>query len=272
MSRPRTIQFEISTFCNANCLFCPRASMTRPQGEMSDEIFYEIIKQGKEIGVRRFFPFLNGEPFTHLKIFEKLGFMEKEGVRTSLFTNAGVLTKEKIDKLVQYKNIEYINCSLNAATEETYDKVVRGPDFKKTKENINYLISKAPFRVRVTMAMVKENIYEKELFLKQWKNKGKLGEFLNWAGDRHDAFEKTGERVPCSQFLTKLSILWDGRVCLCCMDYDGRVILGDMKKESLAEIWNKAEILRKRHRALDFNMPLCRDCNVNTKKSEFVYK
>src|SRR3989338_6870154 len=112
MPRPKTIQFEGSTSCNANCVFCPRSAMARSQGTMSDEMFHKIIKEGKEMGARRFIPFLNGEPFANPKIFEWLDYMEKEGVSTCLFTNAELLDEEKTDKLVKYKNIEYINCSL----------------------------------------------------------------------------------------------------------------------------------------------------------------
>ncbi len=269
---PKTIQFEGSTFCNANCIFCPRMDMTRPKGTMSDELFHKVIKEGKEMGVHRFMPFLNGEPFIHPKIFEWLDYMKKEGVSVCLYTNAGLLTKEKVDKLVKYSNIEYINCSFNAATKETYDKIVRGPDFEKTKGNIEYLVSKAPFKVRVGMTVIEENVHEKELFRKQWGKRAKFGEFLNWAGYRHDLVEMTGERMPCAQFLTKLTILWDGKVCLCCMDYDGRVIFGDLNRESLREIWERMGAVRKKHKQLDFNLPLCEECNANTRKVKYVYK
>ena len=63
------IQFESSTACNAKCTFCPRYDMTRPKGEMSDELFYKIIKEGKEIKDSVFIPFLNGEPFVFPRIW-----------------------------------------------------------------------------------------------------------------------------------------------------------------------------------------------------------
>lgn len=245
--------------------------MTRPQGTMSDEIFRKIIKEGKEMGVRRFIPFLNGEPFASPKIFEWLDYMEREGVSTCLFTNAGLLTPEKTDRLARYRNIEYVNCSLNAATKEIYDRVTCGPDFEKTKSNIEYLIEKAPFKVKVGMTVVAENTHEKTLFKKLWGGRAKFGDFVNWAGRRHNSLEKSGEKIPCPQLLTKLNVLWDGRVCLCCFDFDGKVILGDLNKEGLREIWNRAEPVRKKHEQLDFNLPLCRDCNGNAHKSKLVY-
>jgi hypothetical protein len=175
--------------------------------------------------------------------------------------------------LAKYKNIEYINCSFNAATKETYDRVVRGPDFEKTKSNIEYLISKAPFiKIKVGMTVIKENAHEVELFKKMWGRRAKFGEFTNWGGARHDGMERTGEKVPCYHLLTKLNVLWDGRVCLCCFDYNGEVIFGDLNKESLREIREKMQVIIDKHQQLDFDMPLCKECNGNAHKTEFANK
>ena len=90
--RPYTIQFEGLSVCNASCNFCPVSTcMTRTRGEMSDELFHKIIKEGKQLGIRKYVPFLNGEPFLHKKIFVWLDYMEKEGVNFHLYTNGSLL-------------------------------------------------------------------------------------------------------------------------------------------------------------------------------------
>lgn len=63
------IQFESTTKRNAKCKFCPRYDMTRPQGEMSDELFHKIIEEGKKFRKAHFVPFLNGEPFVFSRIW-----------------------------------------------------------------------------------------------------------------------------------------------------------------------------------------------------------
>lgn len=272
MSRLIQIQFEGSTQCNANCVFCPRSDMTRPKGTMSDDLFHKIIREGKEMGVKSFIPFLNGEPFANPKIFDWLDFMEKEGVSTCIFTNAGLLDKEKIDRLVKYSNIDKVVCSFNGATEETYKKIMRGPDYKKTKENIEYLIDSAPFNVIVSMVVVNDDIHENKQFRKMWGRHATSVPFINWAGSKHDPTEKIGPQKACNQVLGQMNILWDGRVCLCCMDFDGKVILGDVNRQSLQEIWKNARSIREKHRQKNFNMPLCVDCNKNVQKIESVYK
>jgi MoaA/NifB/PqqE/SkfB family radical SAM enzyme len=67
--RPRNVQFEGLSRCNASCIFCPYSDMERQKGAMNEELFHKIIKEGKELRVKIFSPFLNGEPFLDPKIF-----------------------------------------------------------------------------------------------------------------------------------------------------------------------------------------------------------
>lgn len=255
------LEFESSTACNARCTFCPRYDMTRPMGEMSDELFHKIIKEGKEMGIRYYLPFLNGEPFVFPRIWQWLDYMEKEGVKVSLYTNAEFVD---VDRLVKYKNIRYVNCSLNATTAETHKKVMRGPDFKRCVKNTQDLIKKAPFKVKVSFVVTEDNAHELEEFNKIWKTNRAKQDFLNWTNDRHSPLERKGDKVPCYYVFNSINILWDGRVVACCMDYDGKMILGDLNKQSLKEIWDNAKWLRLQHSNLEFT-GICKNCNSNVK-------
>jgi MoaA/NifB/PqqE/SkfB family radical SAM enzyme len=273
--RPYTIQFEGLSVCNATCIFCPvTTDMTRGRGEMSDELFHKIIKEGKELRIKRFVPFLNGEPFLHSKIFEWLDYMEKEGVNFLIYTNAALLNTEKIDKLVTYKHLEFINISLSAATADTHKRVMRLNNFDEIVENIKYLSSKAKFKVYVSFNVLESNKHEIPLFKSMWKGivKARLNDFMNWGGYKHDPIEKSSKKGMFCQHLKNIYVLWDGRVCLCCFDFDGNVILGDLNKESIKEVWDRTKPIRDKQTLLNFDLPLCRDCNVNRLKEEYVFK
>lgn len=256
------INFESSTACNARCTFCPRYDMTRPMGQMSDELFHKIIRDGKDLKASIYYPFMNGEPFVFPKIWQWLDYMEKEGVMIALHTNAEYMD---VDRLIKYKNISYVYCSLSAATKETHEKVMRGPKYEVVKNNIDNLLKKARFRVRVSFVMTEDNIGDLELFQSQYKrNIRAVSYFANWTGARHSSFEKKGQRVPCRTIFIHMYILWDGRVVPCCMDYDGRQILGDANKQTLREIWNNALWLRNKHKRYEFDdIPICKNCNYN---------
>lgn len=253
------INIESSTSCNAKCTFCPRYEMTRPMGEMSDKLFHKIIKEGKEMGVRHFSPFMNGEPFVFSKIWQWLDYMEKEGVGVSLYTNAEFVD---VDRLVKYKNIRYVNCSVNAATKETYDKIMRGPDYKRVLKNVQELFKKAPFTVRASFIKNELNIHEIDDFRRMFK-RVKIEQFDDWTGDRHSKYERKGQKIPCYVLLKQMFILWDGRVVPCCMDYNAKMVLGDANKQHLKDIWDSNQWMHDKHLNLDFNIPICKSCNYN---------
>jgi radical SAM protein with 4Fe4S-binding SPASM domain len=261
MRYPTKINFESSTACNARCTFCPRYDMTRLMGSMSDTLFYKIIKDGKDMGVKQYSPFLMGEPFVFPKIWEWLDYMEKEEVEVSLYTN-GIYVD--IDKLNRYKNIRYLNFSINAATDETHTKVMRGPKFDVAKKKFEYALKTAKFPVRASFVVIEENVHEVETFKSMFKKTEVTG-FANWTGDRQSALARKGEKVPCWVLFHQMVVLWNGTVVPCCMDYDGKQVLGDANTQTLKEIWHNSSWMRTKHANYDFGTYVCRNCNYNVK-------
>ena len=71
-----------------------------------------------------------------------------------------------------------------------------------------------------------------------------------------------------------ISILWNGDVVACCMNYDGKYILGNVKEESLKDIWNneKMRLLRKSVTNKDLSKPEpCLNCE-RPYKSTLTFK
>jgi len=255
------IQIESSTRCNARCLFCPRYEISRPMGEMSDDLFHKIVQEGKELGITHFFPYLNGEPFLFQRIWEWLDYLEKEGCVVSLYTNAELMD---VDRLLKYKNIHFVNCSLNAATFETHKKIMRGPDFNKSKENAKKLIEKANFKVKVSMVVSEDNKHEVDAFKKEWGKYATISGMANWVGTRPVKQENTKIRRYCNRTIHGITVLWDGRVATCCLDSDPTVFYGNLNEISLKEVVENMKDIRAKHKAHDFSMEPCRLCNFNT--------
>jgi radical SAM protein with 4Fe4S-binding SPASM domain len=55
--------------------------------------------------------------------------------------------------------------------------------------------------------------------------------------------------VPCHLPFESIYFTYDGKVTLCCRDYDGDLIVGDIRNNSIPEIWNgkKSEAIRKQN-------------------------
>jgi len=63
-------------------------------------------------------------------------------------------------------------------------------------------------------------------------------------------------------FRENFGILADGRVTTCCVDYDGKNVVGDLRNNSLMEIIHSAEAERMRRSFLRFRppTPFCKEC------------
>jgi radical SAM protein with 4Fe4S-binding SPASM domain len=69
------------------------------------------------------------------------------------------------------------------------------------------------------------------------------------------------------------TVLWDGRVSLCCADYDGRNVLGDLRTSSIAEVWNNQTYRAVRRQHLESGGPeICRSCDLPKKDSPLWVK
>jgi hypothetical protein len=57
-------------------------------------------------------------------------------------------------------------------------------------------------------------------------------------------------------------------VSLCCADFDGREILGDLRTSTIAEVWNNDRYREVRRAQLDHGGPsICQSCDLPKKDS-----
>jgi len=62
----------------------------------------------------------------------------------------------------------------------------------------------------------------------------------------------------------------NGKAPLCCVDYDGKIILGDFNTQSLEEIWNNESFKKIRQLHLDFKadeISLCKKCRNSYRRN-----
>jgi len=234
--------------------------MTRKGGEMTDDLFHRIVDEAVAMGVTTITPFLNGEPFLFPRLFEWLDYLKERNIRFLLYTNASVLTKDKAEKMNDYPNIIELCFSMHGYDKKSYESQMI-LNYENSVRNIEYFISIAKIPYKVHMIASEINIPGADQFKAKWGDKAQIFKYANWAGKRPASM--AGEQHPCPRILTEMTIYWDGRVNLCCMDSDAGVILGDLNKQSLREVWESNQWMRDKHKAMDFNWHLCRDCNFN---------
>jgi radical SAM protein with 4Fe4S-binding SPASM domain len=220
---------------------------------MDMDLFKKIIDQASELKVHRIVPFLNGEPFTDPKYFEKLDYIREKmpDCYLEIFSNGSLLTDEIIEKLKKYK-VDFMNISVNAATSEVYEKVCQRKHFDRVVSNTIKLIKelKGITTIRVSMVPTEDAIVDVEKFKTFWKeylpeSLIQINDYYNWQGR---IFESNEIQIkPCFRILGHLTVQSDGKVIWCCMDI-GDYIVGDLNKQSLKEVWQKSEYRRIMHK------------------------
>jgi len=281
---PKTVQFETHSACNAACIFCPYSftHLTQPQGLMSESLFKKIVAELKRHKVRRISPYMNNEPFLDKEMVRKLVFIKEEipNSKIVLTTNGSKLYKNTVDELVKYNPLDYLYISFQGVEKEGYEETMRGSlKFEETMENVLYLISKLkeskvknPFKVIVTMVATNKvdpikavNFWEEKGVKAKWtplENRG--GNIIEF--DELKPKDSNSRRfVNCTRLFKQAYILFNGDMVLCCTDYTRKVVLGNVEKTSIEEVWNskKATTIRRLFFEGRLNeIPLCKDCEI----------
>jgi len=233
----KCLQIETTNLCNAKCIFCVHNKL-KEFGTMSDELFKKIITDAKEIDtLDRIVPMLTGEPLMDEKIIERLELINEILPKTeiNLYTNCSLLDEKKIKQLSEIKNL-IMFFSLNGATKERRKELMGLDDFDHAVKMIRlYETYKKPFFVMFVMfpAITGGEI---NLFDITWKEHKWFIPFANFAGEKYEGLGKTN----CFRAISDMTVLWNGKVNLCCMDAFGK-IFGDLNKQTVKEVWFSKE-------------------------------
>ena len=280
MDYPSHLQLETSTFCNAHCSFCYLPRLERKGGVMAKDIFDKIMRDAHELrdisGLTYIGLFYLNEPLIVPQFFDYLDVLRAGSFRTVIFSNGADLTAEKAEKLAAYDDVIYIVTFSVAGVNQATCKAIMGLDYMQVKQNIEYFLAINAGRIPVSINC--PNCAATRQFLSDgsWRAEWELiipqiqyGPMYNFAGLVHDPYEIAEneylKKQPCAR-IGQLCLLWDGRAHLCCMDPEGQVILGDIKEQSLLEIFNSETSVyyRRMHSERRWDeLLLCKECNMH---------
>ena len=268
---PLHLDIETTNNCNLRCTMCGRNWMKEKLGYINFELFTKIIDEAAKYHLPSIKLNYRGEPLLHPDIVRMVAYAKEKGILEVQFNTNGLLLDEKKAKELIEVGLDRIIFSFDAAKKKTYEKIRRGSNYEKVINNIQTLINlrnkkgvKRPL-TRIQMVRMSENKNEVEDFIRMWRpiiNRIAVSTERNPLGTKRKI-----EHFPCPQIWQRLMICWNGEVRMCCGDWYGEIVLGNVKDTSVYGIWHeeKLEKIRKIHSKGDFNkIPLCDSCEVNT--------
>jgi sulfatase maturation enzyme AslB (radical SAM superfamily) len=270
---PEIVQIESTNICNARCVFCPRDEMHRKQGVMEMGLYRRLVDECRALGIGHVRLHNYGESFIDRQLIEKIRYAKSIGIpEVGLISNGSLIGEEAARGVVE-AGLDAVNISVDAAGKETFERTRVGLKYDRVIANIEGLLrvraELGKARPKLILSFVRRDDSEEErAFIAEWRAKADkihVTDLHNWAGTLHTRSDVT---FPCYRPWLTFTVLWDGRVSLCCADFDGKVVLGDLTTSTIAEIWNAEPYRRARRAHLESGGPdLCRTCDLPKKDS-----
>ena len=270
---PEIVQIESTNICNAKCVFCPRDEMERRQGIMDMALYTKLVDECASLGIGHVRMHNYGEPFVDRQLVEKVRYAKQKGIpQVGMISNGSLLTEAAARGMIE-AGLDAINISVDASGKETFERTRIGLKYDKVIANVERLLAlreaAGKRRPKLILSFVRQNNSEDErAFIEHWRQRADkihVTDLHNWAGTLH---QTSDVNYPCYRPWLTFTVLWDGRVSLCCADFDGRTILGDLRTSTLLQVWNSDRYRAVRREHLTSGGPdICRSCDLPKKDS-----
>ena len=274
---PSHIDIEASSKCQLQCPMCGQQRMdSKLKGDMDLALYRKIID---ECATRRVYSVKlswRGEPTLNPALFKMIRYAKDKGINDVAFlTNVERLNDEKIYELIE-SGVDWISCSVDGLY-GTYDRIRYPASFEDIAEKIKKITGmrkklgrqKPLVRVQSVFSAIKSNPAEYKSFWEPIVDK------INFIADQiRQTDEKdfpTDPNFVCQSPWQRMCIAYNGKVTQCHSDYLEKNVLGDVKKQSLYEIWHGKPFkeVRKLHKAKQcYKLKPCSECSDRGKMEE----
>lgn len=258
---PQYVLIEPVSLCNLRCIMCFQvdksfSSNKAINGFMDISLFKDVVEQVKENSCNAITLASRGEPTLH-KEFDKISKIIEDSkiLDCKLNTNATVMNEKKINEILS-ANFSEVVFSVDAGTKETYESIRVKGKWERVLKNIELFnqirSNKYPKVQTVTrIAGVKVNnrqdINQMTNFWEKLVDEVSIKE----ASPRWDSYNNKINKItePCMNLWTRTYVWYDGEVNPCDFDYKSNLSVGNVKEDSLKDIWNndKYNNLRSNH-------------------------
>lgn len=275
LETPFIVFVDPASSCNFKCTFCPTghrdmiAETGRFQGAMKYEVFQKVIDDlgefSRPIKVLRMYK--DGEPFLNKRLADMVAYAKKSGhcdyIDTT--TNGTFLTPERIAPVIE-AGLDKINISVDGMNKEGYQKFTGfNFDFPKFVENVKWLYAnKGDMEVTIKIPGELITFEQRQEFFDTFGDHCDRIFIENFAPcwpefdiEKHTGVkiekgiyqQEVGNTDTCPYIFYGYSVNADGLVSSCFLDWGRKLVIGDVRMQSMKEIWNSDQMnsLRLQH-------------------------
>jgi radical SAM protein with 4Fe4S-binding SPASM domain len=283
---PHLIDIEMTNTCNFRCLMCPTGTFAqkRRKGFMTPEVFHKVLEELAPTKTPlRFIRW--GEPLMHPNIVEFIAAAHAKGLLTHINTNGSKLDEAFIRALID-AGLDSLKFSFQGVDRKSFGEMRNTDFFDALVETIRltsrirgeakrpylHVSTTITYESKEQVATFKELITPlvdlvsvgrtvlEHLDLDTVRLRPHELEQLRALKDQESVVRQHPE---CPEVFDKMSINWDGTVTACCGDSDNKMLIGDVRSQSLAEIWRSDALNHYRQMLAEMRhdeLPLCKTC------------
>jgi len=234
--RPNSFKIEMTKGCNLQCGFCGIKEIQKKPGQHYDYMTkktMDILVDGiKRLGWHSRLELAGrGEPLANPNYMYMIRKLEETGLPIMIYTNGGFLLKgdvtENIDSIMEHVTTlaieDYGHVNILPKIREKYDG---NYEFKEFLEDNLFTVGKKAKTVAILPDVFGSR--KRKITTRTPHNMGGFGLPLN--------FSKM--RAVCAGPFREFVVNYNGNVDLCCVDWPGKFIVGNLHKQEMENIWN----------------------------------
>jgi radical SAM protein with 4Fe4S-binding SPASM domain len=246
-ARPRYIQLETVTKCNAKCPFCPQHEIDRGVPKMPDETWRRVVDQTRGWGVT-YRPFLTNEPFVDVRQPDIVRYIKQNDPTARVEYNSnGELMTEKNARAILEAGVDIMRFSIDGLSREAYEPSRVGVNYDHVYERVPRFLeiwrdegyeAKGVF-TEVRMIEVPENRHEIAAYKAFWGPRCSevlVTQLYQWPWTGQTAADVV--KKPCLKILDEMFFYANGNATICCWDVHERAVIGNVLEQTVEEIWN----------------------------------
>lgn len=277
---PLLVDIELSSICNLHCPMCytitdkfkEHVDTTRMDWDLFTRVIDEI--GGKVPAIRLS---LRGEALLHKRFADCVRYAKSKGIKeVSTLTHGGKLTLDFFKEIVE-AGIDWITISVDGVG-ETYERIRKPIKFKQLMDKIKAIdaykkannLHRPVIKVQGIWPAIRDDAQEYYDTFSPHVDLVAYNPLIDYLGN--DTQIEYLENFTCPQQYQRLVIGADGLVMKCSNDEENREVIGDVKLQTVHEIWhgekmNAVRELHKQDRGF-MKSAVCRRCYLPRKTED----
>jgi radical SAM protein with 4Fe4S-binding SPASM domain len=285
----RIVQLSLVKECNLNCIYCYATDRPKSTNRLTREDHFRLVDDINGISENAEIVLTGGEPLLSPYVVELAEYAKSHGNQVHLLTNGTLINEENAERISKTFNL--IKISLDGSTSIIHDLHRGKGSFAKTLKAIDLLTQQgAP--LKIAMTVTKKNIHDIDAMTKKFGSRltfaplfvagrAKSNKGLSITGkEYYEALSSVNGVKPLSYLCSSLSASKQKRIMKCAIS-DGEISVsengnvypcqllhlprfkaGNIRDQSLKNIYETSEVLKSCRKLTVLEIPGCKKCDI----------